>query len=252
MLTPYTIKDLYALALAEGEGMGTAYEYYAKRLALEPWLKRRPKPGTMLIAGLPQRYGLSLDFLLLASELGAAVTVIDERPESFERLFAARESLLQDGLFQLVEPTTVLARDLAQLNEVTETFDLVVSSEVLQRLIPAARPQYAAKMGDHGAAVALFAPNADNSAHTNRSGLAGLHLDELRLLVPEASASGYIDMPPFPPGITRSDEQREQATTGAFENVVMWGLGHYARREHWVPNGTRRTQSHIVYALTPD
>ena len=29
MLAHYTIKDLYALALAEGEGMGTAYEYYA-------------------------------------------------------------------------------------------------------------------------------------------------------------------------------------------------------------------------------
>jgi hypothetical protein len=251
MLTPYTIKDLYALALAEGEGMGTAYEYYAKRRALEPWLAGRTRPQTMLIAGLPERYGLSLDFLLLASELGAAVTVIDERPATFERLLAAREDLLRDGLFRLVEPRTVLVADMTQPEEAGSGFDLVVSSEVLQRLSPSARHQYVTALQARGDAVALFAPNADNAAHTNRSGLGGLHLVELRALAGGRSTSDYIDMPPFPPGITRSDDQREQATTGAFEQMVMWGLGQYARREHWLPDGVRRTQSHIVYALTP-
>ncbi|MBK8128985.1 MAG: hypothetical protein IPK53_08585 [bacterium] len=36
-------------------------------------------------------------------------------------------------------------------------------------------------------------------------------------------------MPPFPPGITRSDEQREQATSGRMEALAMQGLGYYAR-----------------------
>jgi hypothetical protein len=250
MLKPYTIKDLYALALAEGEGMGTAYEYYAKRRALEQWLAGRSRPQTMLIAGLPERYGLSLDFLLLASELGAAVTVIDERPATFERLLAARESL-PDGVFRLVEPRTVLVADMAQPQEAGSEFDLVVSSEVLQRLTPSARHQYVTALQAQGDAVALFAPNADNAAHTSRSGLGGLHLVELRALAGGRSTSGYIDMPPFPPGITRSDDQREQATTGAFEQMVMWGLGQYAHREHWLPGKVRRTQSHIVYTLTP-
>lgn len=233
--------------------MGTAYEYYAKRRALEPWLQRRPGPRTMLIAGLPERYGLSLDFLLLASELNAAVTVIDERPGSFERLFAAREALLQQGLFNLAEPETVLVRDIAHPATVEDVFDLVVSSEVLQRLMSTARSQYVDELRTMGQATALFAPNADNAAHTNRSGLAGLPLAELQgLVAAERVTSGYIDMPPFPPGITRSDEQREQATSGNFENMVMWGLGHYARHEHWVPRGIRQAQSHIVYALIPN
>lgn len=250
MLTPYTIKDLYALALAEGEGMGTAYEYYVKRLALEEWLKERPRPQTILIAGLPERYGLSLDFLLLASELGAEVTVMDERPAIFERLLAAREQLRQEGLFGLAEPQTVLASDISGGATDGAHFDLVLSSEVLQRLAPAERRRYATTVQDAGDATALFAPNAANPAHTNRSGLSGVHLVELRALAGGPSVSGYIDMPPFPPGITRSDEQREQATTGSFEQFVMWGLGRYARREQWVPERLRRTQSHIVFALT--
>jgi hypothetical protein len=56
-------------------------------------------------------------------------------------------------------------------------------------------------------------------------------------------------MPPFPPGIIRSEEQRAQATSGSLEAFAMWGLAYYARLEHWLPTAVRRRQSHIVYAL---
>ena len=58
-------------------------------------------------------------------------------------------------------------------------------------------------------------------------------------------------MPPFPPGITRSDEQREEAATGKMESVAMRGLASYARIERFLPQSIRRRQSHIVYSLTP-
>lgn len=250
MLFAYTIKDLYALALGEGEGMGTAYEYYAKRLVLGPWLRDLGTTRSVLIAGLPERYGLSLDFLLLGTELGATVTIADNRPESLEALLEAREQLVSSGMFQLAEPQTVLARDFAQLEEAGTDYDLALSSEVLQRLAPPDRRPFVENVARRSRAFAIFAPNGDNPAHTSRSGLSGLRLEELRSLADHMSAkTGYIDMPPFPPGITRSDEQREHATTGAFEQMVMWGLGHYARREHWFPAGVRERQSHIVYAL---
>ena len=97
-------------------------------------------------------------------------------------------------------------------------------------------------------AVALFAPNGENPAHTNLSGLAGLSLQQLRALIGDSGRTGYIDMPPFPPGMTRSDEQREQATSGRFEAAAMWGLGLFARAERFLPAVLRRRQSHIVYA----
>lgn len=276
MLTPYSIKDLYALALAEGEGMGTAYEYYVKRRAISRWMKGRPRPSTILIAGLPEKYGASLDFLLLAGELGAAVTVVDDRPAALERLRGALVALAGSSL-PLARPVCLLA-DLPRLAGLTGRFDLALSSEVLQRLAAAERSVYVAALRARAASLALFAPNADNPAHTGRSGLAGLRLEEMRALVtgeglttdhrpqttteeplkeqqsvvrrPSSVAlSGYIDMPPFPPGITRSDEQREQATQGAFEATVMGGLRLYAHAEGLLPGALRQRQSHIVYAL---
>ena len=273
MLAHYTIKDLYALALAEGEGMGTAYEYYAKRLALGRWLKARPRPASILVAGLPEKYGASLDFLLLAGELGAAVTVVDDRPAALDRLRGAldrpQRSQKTSEVWAVFPRPVCLLADLPHLATLTGRFDLAVSSEVLQRLAAAERPAYVAALRARADALALFAPNADNPAHTGRSGLAGLQLDEMSALMQatadrrpptaageaavgsrrSAVVSGYIDMPPFPPGITRSDEQREQATQGAFEAVVMGGLRVYAHGERLLPGALRRRQSHIVYAL---
>ena len=145
-----------------------------------------------------------------------------------------------------------LLADLPGLAGLAGQFDLAVSSEVLQRLAAAERPAYVAALRARADALALFAPNADNPAHTDRSGLAGLHLGELRTLLsddPWQLTTGYIDMPPFPPGITRSDAQREQATQGAFEAAVMGGLRAYAHGERYLPGALRRRQSHIVYAL---
>jgi hypothetical protein len=259
MLTSFSIKSLYALALAEGEGVGTAYEYFAKRLALAGWLKRLERPARLLIAGLPEKYGSSLDFLQLAQELGASVTVVDERPFALTKLQSSLAAAQGAGWLTAVSPNLIPTTSLADLAELTDSFDLAISSEVLQRLDEADRPRYVARLGELATAVALFCPNADNPAHTNLSGLHGLTLAQLQALFPTSDqrpatshqppATGYIDMPPFPPGVIRSEEQREQATSGKFEAFAMWGLGYYARAEKILPTAVRRRQSHIVYAL---
>ena len=55
MIQQQSIKSLYPLALAEGEGVGTAYEYYPKRLRLVRWLKQKQRLQHILIAGLPEK-----------------------------------------------------------------------------------------------------------------------------------------------------------------------------------------------------
>lgn len=271
MLTHYSIKDLYALALAEGEGMGTAYEYYVKRMALGRFLGNRPRPQSILIAGLPEKYGVSLDFLLLATELGAKATVVDDRPAALARLNGALHTLAaMPGAPSITPPDYQVLVDLDPLAALDGRYDLILSSEVLQRLSPAGREKFAGRLTQSAAAVALFCPNADNEAHNSRSGLGGLTLAEIKALttddrpqtaikqaegsrpssvVGRRSSSGFIDMPPFPPGITRSAEQREEATSGRFEAFVMWGLGRYAHVERNLPERLRRSQSHIVYAF---
>ncbi|MBK7177315.1 MAG: class I SAM-dependent methyltransferase [Chloroflexi bacterium] len=255
MLKSLSIKDLYVLALAEGEGVGTAYEYVAKRLALAGWLARVGQPARILLAGLPEKYGCSLDFLQLASELGADVTVVDERPSALQKLHSSLKAAQQAGWLTAVMPTFTQVTDMAALDEIAGPFDLCISSEVVQRLDPAERGRYAARLAALGMAVALFTPNGDNPAHTHISGLSGLALAELQALFTDLLSptlhfkAGYIDMPPFPPGITRSDEQREQATSGRMEALAMWGLGYYARAEKLLPTAVRRSKSHIVFIL---
>jgi hypothetical protein len=248
MLKPLSIKSLYVLALAEGEGVGTAYEYFAKRLVLGRWLKSRPRPERMLIAGLPEKYGSSFDFLQLAQELGAAVTIVDERPSALEKLQKSLAAAQKEGSLTAVSPQLVSVPHLSDLSQLASAFDFCIGSEGLQRLEPAAQKAYVGHVRRLATSVALFAPNRDNMAHANISGLSGVTLANMQQLVGTA-ATGYIDMPPFPPGITRSDDQREQATSGKMEGLAMWGLGYYARLEHFLPTAVRRKQSHIVYAL---
>lgn len=257
MLSNIPIKKLYVLALAEGEGVGTAYEYYAKRLLLSSWLANFEPPSRILVAGLPQKYGASLDFLLLAAELDAGLTIVDERPAAITRCEAALTSVQKMGQLADLNPRFLLTQDVTTLPELNDTFDLALSSEVLQRLPEMNRLPYMWTILDFSAKFALFTPNGDNPAHTNLSGLAGLRLEDLEHLSELAARGsplanhrfGYIDMPPFPPGITRTEDQREQASTGTGEAFAMWGLAYYARMERWLPKRWRLRKSHIVYAF---
>lgn len=261
MICARSIHDLYPFALAEGEGVGTAYEYYAKRLKLSDWLTGQPAPARVLVAGLPQKYGASLDFLLLATELDGHVTVIDDRPEALARLRHALDALDGGAGTLAARPQLVLTSDIADLAELAPGFDLVLTSEVLQRLAPERQAHFVSRLVALAPQVALFTPNGDNDAHVGHSGLSGLRLEELELCLGQGLESGrgtavvtslrtgHVDMPPFPPGITRSESDRAQAATGTLEAVAMWGLGLYAHAEKYLPARLRKAQSHIVYAL---
>ena len=253
MLPSRSIKSLYPLALAEGEGVGTAYEYYAKRLILRRFLRRMARPRRILIAGLPEKYGSSLDFLLLAGELKAEVVVAEYRAEFVEKGKRAFAAAQKQNLLPPVSPHYVPVTDPARMVEIDGHFDLAICCELLQSLPPTDRPVYWQRLRELASAIALFTPNADNPAHSHLSGLRTISLDELKTLVRDTPATqvGLADLPPFPSGMTRSAQQREQATTGKLESFVMWGLNYYARLEPFFPFRVRQHYAHMIYALTP-
>ena len=187
----------------------------------------------------------SLDLFLAAWERGADVLVVDERADAIVKLeatlAAARAGGMLAGLHVEARRVDALDRELPQA-------DLVACSEVVQRLPATARGPFCAALTASARAGVVFVPNAANEAHNDRSGLAGLTPDALRELLPIARDAGYCDMPPFPPGITRSAEQRERATTGRAEAVAMAGLELYARAERFVPAAIARRVAHIAYA----
>jgi hypothetical protein len=253
MLPFRSIKSLYPLALAEGEGVGTAYEYFAKRLVLARWLAKLPPVRHLIIPGLPEKYGTSLDFLLIAQEMGVPeVTVVDDRPASLDKIRQSLAAAQAMGELTRVQPHYLLVTGMAHLVELTAGFDLCLGSELLQRLEGKDQRRYVERLVKLAPALALFAPNGDNPSHTNLSGLSGLGLSELRALVGPLGIPadvGYVDMPPFPPGLTRSTAQRSQATSGRLEAMAMRTLHQFARLERHFPLGWRRGHAHIVYAL---
>jgi hypothetical protein len=258
--TPHTlrktsIKSLYTLALAEDEGVGTAYEYYAKRLVLRPWLKTLPAIKRLLVAGLPQKYGSSLDHLYLAEELGAEVVVVDERADALEKLQQSLVRAQEVGWLTAVAPHTIQVEKLSDLSSVAGLFDLAIANEVLQRLPDSECLMYLREQSERATAVAIFCPNAQNPDHAAHSGLGTLHLNDLKSLMLQVpnyalKKSGYIDMPPFPTGVSRSEEQRVQADSGKGEALAMWGLNYFAQSERLIPGRIRQQKSHIIYTLS--
>ncbi len=244
-MTP-SIKSLYPYALAEGEGVGTAYEYFVKRRLMRGLLERTPLGGTVLVAGLPEKYGTSFDFVLAALERNARVLVVDERSTAIDRARGALEHLLRSE-----KPPAIEYRVLSRVTDV-ETLpehDLVLSCEVLQRLTAAERGVYARAIRACAPRGIVFVPNGENESHTKISGLAGLTKSELvEAMGHDGVNAGFTDMPPFPPGITRSADQRTRASTGLAETVAMWGLQAYALAEPHAPNALKRRVAHIVYA----
>jgi len=241
--------DYYPLALAEGEGAGTAYEYYVKARALKEVFAKVGTPTRLLVAGLPERYGFSLDFLLLARELGCRqVLVLDERRERLERLveicrrLAETEKLDCSNLLE-IRPQLYPEEDWPE-------FDLFLSCEVLQRLSQPEQQRYWQSCLQAAKAGVVFVPNAENPSHASHSKLSTVSLKQLTEQAQAAGgkiiASGYLDLPPFPPGITRSEEQREAAGEG-FQRLAFKGIEQWANLERFLPLSLRRQSAHIVF-----
>jgi hypothetical protein len=244
-----SIQALYPYALAEGEGVGTAYEYVAKARFLRPAIEGLAKRGDtarLLVAGLPEKYGTSLDFAILADRLGAEIEIADERAAALDRARSAIEASRRSGKLSRLR---VRFRQADSLERVADgRHDAVFSCEVLQRVPLDGREAFANALRAAAPIGAVFVPNAENASHLKISGLGGLALSELHDLFRGARVT-YVDMPPFPPGIARTAEQRAKASTGLAEGVAMRLLDAYCAAEPLVPNGIKRRVAHIVCAL---
>ena len=239
------IRELYPYALAEGEGVGTAYEYFAKRRVAGGAFARLPAHARVLVAGLPEKYGCSLDLLLASWERGADVVVLDDRVDAIAKLEQTLDRARAAGMLAGLR---VEARHVASFEADLPEADLVACSEVLQRLPAAVRASFCSALTACARAGLVFVPNSINGSHLKISGLAGMTPEELAELLPIARQTGLVDMPPFPPGITRSSEQREHATSGRAEAIAMECLELYARAERLVPRVLAERVAHIAYA----
>jgi hypothetical protein len=252
-----SIKSLYTVNLLEGEGVGTAYEYYVKLRKLKKFIDSIERPKTILIAGLPEKYGLSMDFILLGQMFQAETVVIDERPQVLKRAQKVFQILLSNNSFCHRNVLFLKADQIAEFNDKNlkeRKIDLALSSEVYQRL-DGAQKTYFSNLWKLSKNFAIFAPNRANSSHAELSGLKSVYLDDLLKYCLEVHPQtslydyGYLDLPPFPPGLCRSQEKREQASGSRLEAFLMKGLELYSLCEKIIPDIFKAKVAHIAYVI---
>ena len=236
------IDTLYSLALSEGEGIGTAYEYFIKLKLLSKFVKGK-KIKNVLIYGLPERYGFSIDFVLFGQINNFNITIVDDRKErikSFERII---NKLIKKGLL-LKRPRVIKLKKLNNLS-FDKRFDLLVCSEAMQRLSNKEKINYIRLISKISKYAALFVPNKNNKMHSTLSKLNGLSLDELKGYFNKASILniGYIDIPPFPPGL-KKNKRKEQINKLFSLLLIAW-----TRLERLLPKTIKRRIAHICYII---
>jgi hypothetical protein len=180
------MQKLYNLALNEGEGLGTAYEYYVK-LKLIKRLLNRFKPNSVLIYGLPQKYGFSLDFFYYCHIHGYPSYVYENRSKKLNNLFKILNKL------NITKPIII--------TKIDKQYDLILSCEVLQNIKN--KQKYIQNIQKFSKQAIIFTPNKDNIAHQKISHLNGLTLLKIKNMFTNIKQYGYIDLPPFPPGIKK-------------------------------------------------
>jgi hypothetical protein len=245
-----SVYDYYPLALAEGEGAGTAYEYYVKARLLHRLLGKQRPPRRILVGGLPEKYGLSMDFALLAQDWEAEVLFLDERPDRLAQFAETCDALTRQGLLAVNRLRYQVVEDMVSWS-LADRFDLLLCCEVLQRLDAGRQLKYFSQAGEYAETAVVFAPNAGNSKHAGLSGLDTVSLAQLTDLAERAGTerleAGWLDIPPFPPGLTRSASQRQDALSSRWQRFLFWGVNLWADAEGLMPLPIKRSSAHIVY-----
>lgn len=223
------IKKLYEIALVGKEGLGTAYECFVK-LKLLHKLTRKKKITTILIYGLPEKYGFSLDFFLFAKQKKIVPDFFETREEKVKTLDSVLKTLKEQKLVSLQKN---------RVHSITKQYDLILSCEVLQQFNAEERYVFKEMITKQGENIILFVPNKENKQHHKLSGLKGFSQQEIHKWFRD-SETGYIDSPPFPPG----SRAKKKITNKLFIAI----LELFAECEPRIPRFIMKKTSHIVFS----
>lgn len=251
---PFSVMNLYPIALLEGEGMGTAYEYSAKLKLLRRVITATRAPQRLFIGGLPEDYGVDLDMALLAAQYGCQTVVADDRIELLEAFASA---LAVPPLAGMTDLSRFEMRHLETLARPTHpddvSFDLWVTTSAIQRLSGSELAEYLSQVREKSRHAVLLVPNKSNKEHLTLSGLDGFFLPDLMTTCQQASLtmreSGYLDVPPFPPGLQRSTKAKEKAASSPVERLIMRGLEWWVQGERFLPRLVKHRFGHLIYVF---
>ncbi|MFA6217618.1 MAG: hypothetical protein WDL87_08240 [Candidatus Omnitrophota bacterium] len=245
----------YDLARLQNEGWGTVYEYLDKHLFLKKKISKT-KIKRILIAGLPEKYGYSLDFLMLAQELGVLCTVIDDRKDRIERTKEfvtglALKNKLDLGLIKfIVSGNSIIPHD---VDDHPLKYDLVLSCEAIQRYSDPQQLEILKKLAFVSDSVFIFMPNALHSGHA-RSGLATVDIKQISSWKKELGGEysleyGFIDFAPWSSGITgKRNLPGVLAGCNLIQRLMAFIIELWLGLVKYMPARFCVNNSHIIYA----
>ena len=243
------IDYLFELATEEGEGFGTAYEYFVKINLLNNLLAGR-EIRNILIAGLPEKYGFGLDALLFAQLWQSAVFVVDERGEILDKFIKLQSALRTKNLLAIDKMEVNHIGDFGNL-KLDRHFDIAISCAVVQRIKKEARCNYINQLFDSSDSAIIYAPNKDNNGHLKITGLSSISKAEALLWCTNLKGHsirrkiGFIDTPPFPPGV-KSNVVSKKTNIG-LTKFICGGLEVWHYLDLALPEFFKRRLSHIIY-----
>lgn len=241
-------EKLLELTELEGEGVGMWYEYMAKRKVLARFSK---DCQSLLVFGLPEKYGLGVDNLTI---LGNVVTVVDPRRSHLDQLKKIARIFLKNKEFDFV------CQSLDRFSP-NRKFDLVVNTEVIQRFEEQSLASILKKMNNLTKKRAVvFVPNGESYAHPRISGLAGCRLEQLKKEMVRKTdfrliESGYVDIPPWPSGLTIQStakgtrKSKPSLAVRLVNGVSHWLIPFLVSLEKWYPSFLVKFQAHLIYLV---
>lgn len=252
-------KKLLELTYAEYEGIGTWYEYLAKYRIF-----KRLKLGNakkILLAGLPQEYGVAADILLFAMH-GFEITVIDDRVEKLKEFKRIAEEFSVNEKIKLV-----CSKKMKKFPFEDNSFDLVTDTEAIQR---AGNYKEMIKEMERvsNKHVILFVPNAYYYSHYIITKIKTFKLREIaKLCSLKIISKGYVDRPPWPAGVAvsssnisftkgskaterkQSEENKvkDNAVISIIKKIFLFLTPALVLSEIFYPSPLRELLSHMFY-----
>ncbi|OGF52345.1 MAG: hypothetical protein A2044_01885 [Candidatus Firestonebacteria bacterium GWA2_43_8] len=240
------MKKFYEVALLEGEGLGTAYEYYMKRRLLVKLFRKEGQLDSFCVFGLPEKYGTSMDFCLLAGEVKAGrVTVLDERSEAVKKCTVAVEKLKEN---KLLSDSLLHVKEGLDIKD--EKYDFITNCDVFQRFSEEEALKMIEGAAENSKLSVFFLPNGFNVSHVPAPGRKAINpVEFVKKLSGKVAVIGwgYIDMPPFPSGSKISEEKKKAVKSGLFNFAVFVVLKLWAVVEMLTPSFIRKKYSHAFY-----
>ncbi|MGV8151631.1 MAG: methyltransferase domain-containing protein [Candidatus Nanoarchaeia archaeon] len=186
---------LLDLTYAEYEGIGTWYEYLVKLRVF----KKLKNIKTVLVAGLPEEYGVSSDMIVFAKD--SKLTIVDNRKEKLNEFVSIAKKF---NLHKNIK--TVLVKDIEKLPFKDNSFDLVTSTEAIQRAKD--YKKYIKELERTSKKdVIVFVPNSYYYSHYIITKIKTIKLrDVLNSTSFRVIKKAYLDRPPWPAGVSVSSK----------------------------------------------